>query len=111
MYGTAAYAPYAGTRDRARSLFGQTMGLVAVTTAVFAGGAYAGRNLSHGVGIIAFIAAFVVLLIMHFAARRSPGVATALLLAFGVLLGVASSPTLVYYARADPQVLWQAGTR
>ena len=37
MYGSAAYAPYAGSRDRTRTLFGQTMGLVALTAAVFAG--------------------------------------------------------------------------
>lgn len=109
MYGTAAYAPYAGTRDRARALFGQTMGLVALTAALFAAGAYAGRNLSHGIGIIAYIAAFIILLIMNFAARRSPEAATALLGAFGALLGVASAPTLLYYATTDPRILWQAG--
>jgi len=108
MQGTAAYVPY-GTRDRTRTLFGQTMGLVALTAAVFAGGAYLGRNLSNGAGIGAFIVAFVVLLIMNFAARRSPSVAIALLLAFGMLLGVASAPTLAYYASTDPQILWQAG--
>ena len=109
MYGTAAYAPYADTRDRTRTLFGQTMGLVALTAAVFAAGAYAGRNLSHGAGIVAFIAAFVVLLVMNFAARRSAGAATALLMAFGALLGVASAPTLAYYATTEPTILWQAG--
>jgi uncharacterized protein len=110
MYGTAAYVPYgAGARERTRTLFGQTMGLVALTAALFAGGAYAGRNLSHGFGIVAYIAAFVILLIMNFAARRSPTTATVLLFAFGALLGVASAPTLAYYATTDPQILWQAG--
>ncbi len=108
MYGTAAYVPY-GARERTQALFGQTMGLVALTAALFAGGAYAGRNLSHGAGIIAYIAAFVILLIMNFAARRSPTAATVLLLVFGILLGVASAPTLLYYATTNPQVLWQAG--
>jgi modulator of FtsH protease len=32
-----------------------------------------------------------------------------LLLAFGVLMGLAVAPTLVYYAQTDPTVLWQAG--
>jgi modulator of FtsH protease len=109
MYGTAAYAPYAGTRERTRTLFGQTMGLVALTAAVFAAGAYAGRHASWGVGIVCYIAAFVCLLSMRFAARRSPGASTALLMAFGALLGVASAPTLVYYATTQPAVLWQAG--
>ena len=49
------------------------------------------------------------MLIMNFAARRSPTAATVLLLAFGALLGVASAPTLLYYATTNPQVLWQAG--
>ena len=35
-------------RDDARVLFGQTMGLVAVTAALFAVGAYLGRNMSYG---------------------------------------------------------------
>ena len=108
MYGSAAYAPYA-TGDRTRTLFGQTMGLVALTAAVFAAGAYGGRNLSHGAGIVAYIAAFVCLLVMRFTARRSPGASTALLLVFGALLGVASAPVLAYYAATDPRVLWQAG--
>ncbi|HEX4830521.1 MAG TPA: Bax inhibitor-1 family protein [Trebonia sp.] len=109
MYGSVAYAPYAGARERTRTLFGQTMGLVALTAAVFAAGAYGGRHLSWGAGIACFIGAFVVLLVMQFAARRSAVAATILLLAFGVLLGVASAPALVYYSTADPQVLWQAG--
>jgi uncharacterized protein len=109
MYGSAAYAPYAGARDRTRTLFGQTMGLVALTAAVFAAGAYAGRHVAWHVGIVCYIAAFVCLLVMRFTARRSPGASTALLVAFGALLGVASSPTLVYYATTQPAILWQSG--
>ena len=109
MYSSPAYAPYATSRERGRTLFGQTMGLVALTAAIFAGGAYAGRNLSWGVGIICYIAAFVCLIAMRFTARRSPGASTVLLLAFGALLGVASAPTLVYYATTNPRILWQAG--
>jgi len=109
MYSSAAYAPYAASRERGRTLFGQTMGLVALTAAIFAGGAYAGRNLSWGVGIVCYIAAFVCLIVMRFTARRSPGASTVLLLAFGALLGVASAPTLVYYATTNPRILWQAG--
>jgi FtsH-binding integral membrane protein len=108
MQGSVAYAPY-GVRERTRTLFGQTMGLVALTAAVFAAGAYAGRNLAHGAGIVAFIAAFVCLIVMRFTARRSPGVTTALLMGFGALMGVASAPTLVYYASVQPTILWQAG--
>jgi modulator of FtsH protease len=85
------------------------MGLVALTAAVFALGAYAGRNLSNGVAFGAYIAAFVILLIMRFAARRSPVASTVLLLVFGILMGVASSPMLVYYAATNPRILWEAG--
>jgi modulator of FtsH protease len=108
VQGSVAYAPY-GVRERTRTLFGQTMGLVALTAAVFAAGAYAGRNLAHGAGIVAFIAAFACLIVMRFTARRSPGVTTVLLMGFGALMGVASAPTLVYYASVQPTILWQAG--
>jgi uncharacterized protein len=109
MYSDMAYRGYAAP-GRTATLFGQTMGLVALTAGFFAAGAYAGRNLSEGAVIVSWIAAFVVLMIMNFAARRSAGGATVVLLViFGVLMGVASAPTLVWYATTDPAVLWQAG--
>src|SRR5271154_5969614 len=85
------------------------MGLVALTAAVFAAGAYAGRHLSEGAAIISWIPAVVGLMIMQFGARRSPALATGLLIVFGILLGVASAPTLYWYGSTDPQILWQAG--
>jgi hypothetical protein len=62
-----------GTADRgqAHALFSQTMGYVAITAALFAAGAWLGRDLTGGVGIVAFIAAFAALFGMRFAARRS----------------------------------------
>jgi uncharacterized protein len=108
MHGTMAYQGYA-TADRTRTLFGQTMGLVAVTAGFFALGAYAGRNLSHGAAFVAYIVAFATLLVMNFTVRRSPTASTVLLFAFGLLIGVATAPVLVYYADTNPQVLWQAG--
>jgi modulator of FtsH protease len=95
----------AATPDRTRTLFGQTMGYVAVTADLFALGAYLGRNLSHGVAIVSFIAAFAGLFIMRFTVRRAESVAVALLCGVGVLLGLAMAPTLVYYASTNPQVL------
>jgi hypothetical protein len=47
------------------------MGYVAVTAALFAVGAWPGRDLTGGVCIVAFIAASAVLFGMRFAARRS----------------------------------------
>jgi uncharacterized protein len=108
MYSDLAYQGYS-TRGRTATLFGQTMWLVAMTAAFFALGAYLGRHLSEGAAIFSWIAAFVVLLIMNFTARRSSTAAIVLLVIFGVLMGVASAPTLYWYASASPQILWQAG--
>jgi modulator of FtsH protease len=99
----------APTRDQAHTLFAQTMGYVAATAALFALGAYLGRNLAGGVGIVAFIAAFACLIGMQFAARRSQQLTIVLLGAFGLLTGVALAPVLAVYASMDPQALWQAG--
>ena len=57
-------------RDQARALFGQTMGLVAVTAGLFALGAYLGRDLSYGWGLVLFIASFGVLIGINFAVQR-----------------------------------------
>ena len=99
----------AAPRDQTRTLFAQTMGYVAVTAALFALGAYLGRNLGNGVGFIWFIAAFACLIGMRFAARRSASLTVGLLAAFGLLIGLALSMTLAYYASADPRALWEAG--
>jgi FtsH-binding integral membrane protein len=93
--------------DQTRTLFAQTMGYV--TAALFALGAYLGRNLSSGVGFIGFIAAFACLIGMRFAARKSGSLTVGLLAAFGLLIGLALSMTLAYYASADPRALWEAG--
>lgn len=95
-------------RDQVQALFAQTMGYVAVTAALFALGAYAGRNLAGGVGIVAFIAAFASLIGMRFAMRRSRELTVGLLAAFGVLLGLAVAPVLDYYGQMSPDVLYEA---
>jgi FtsH-binding integral membrane protein len=97
------------TRDQAGTLLGQTMGLVAVTTGLFAVGAYLGRNLTSPWGWLFFIAAFACLIAMNLATQRSQGLTLTLLFAFGVLIGLAVAPTLSYYTSADPQAVWQAG--
>lgn len=96
-------------RGQAHTLFSQTMGYVAVTAALFAAGAWLGRDLTGAVGIIAFIAAFAALLAMRSAARRSVPLTVGLLAAFGLLTGLAVAPTIVYYGAMDPRALWQAG--
>src|SRR6476659_1507938 len=96
-------------RDRTRALFGQTMGLVAVTAALFALGAYLGRDLSYGWGFVAYIASFALLLGINFAVSRSEQLAVGLLFGFGLLVGVGTAPTIAYYASTNPQSVWQAG--
>ena len=99
----------ATTRDRTHTLFGQTMGYVAVTAGFFALGAYLGRALSSGWAIVFFIAALACLISMNFTVQRSGPLTAGLLFALGVLLGLAMAPAIVYYASANPQALWQAG--
>jgi FtsH-binding integral membrane protein len=117
MSNPAAYGGYGNfggysdvlTRDQTRSLFSQTMGYVALTAALFAGGAYVGRGLSYALGFVWFIAAFICLIAMNFTVRRSQQLTVVLLCAFGVLIGLAISPVLTYYAGTNPQALWSAG--
>jgi modulator of FtsH protease len=99
----------AAERDQTRALFGQTMGLVAVTAGLFALGAYLGRDLSYGWGFVAFIASFGLLIGINFAVSRSEQLAIFLLFGFGVLVGVGTAPTIAYYASTNPQSVWQAG--
>ncbi len=110
MTGSVTYQQM-GMADRSRThaLFAQTMAYVAGTAALFALGAWLGRNLSGGVGIFAFIVAFACLIGMRFAARRSAQLAVGLLGAFGLLMGLAVAPTVAYYGSMDPRALWEAG--
>ncbi|MFL5923534.1 MAG: Bax inhibitor-1 family protein [Gaiellaceae bacterium] len=85
------------------------MGLVAVTSGLFALGAYLGRDLSYGWGLVLYIASFACLIGLNVAAQRSERMAITLLFAFGVVIGLATAPTIAYYASTDPQVVWQAG--
>ena len=99
----------AAARDQTHTLFAQTMGYVAGTAGLFALGAYLGRHLAGGAGIVAFIAAFTCLIGMQFAVRRSRQLTVGLLGAFGLLVGLALAPVLAAYASMDPRALWQAG--
>jgi modulator of FtsH protease len=111
MTESVAYQQYAGTtsRDQAHTLFARTMGYVAATAALFALGAWLGRDLAGVAGIVAFIASFGCLIGMRFAARTSLQLTVGLLGAFGLLTGLAMGPLVAYYASADPQALWEAG--
>ena len=91
------------------TLFGQTMGFVAATAGLFALGAYLGRSLSYGLGFVLYLGALGTLIAMRYAVRRSGSSAVGLLFLFGLLIGLATAPTLAYYADTNPEALWQAG--
>ena len=109
MTSTTATVPVPLRRAEAGRLFGQTMGLVALTAGLFALGAYIGRDLSGGWAICWFLVSFAVLLGMNAAAQRSEQLAVGLLFGFGLLLGLAVAPTVGYYVDADPRAVWLAG--
>jgi FtsH-binding integral membrane protein len=97
------------TRDETRAVFGQVMGLVALTVGCAALGAYIGRNLTGGTGLLLFIGVFACIIGLQFAAARGHDqLATALLFGVGLLLGMAVGPLLAVYANSDPAVLWQS---
>jgi FtsH-binding integral membrane protein len=100
--------PVAVSRDRSRAIFGQTMGLVALTCLVAGIGAYLGRNISHGWGIVAFIGAIACIIGLNAAVQRSEQLAIGLLFGLGASLGIGAAPALAYYASVQPQALWQA---
>ncbi|HEV8249572.1 MAG TPA: Bax inhibitor-1 family protein, partial [Gaiellaceae bacterium] len=97
------------TRDETGTLLGKTMGLVAATAGLFALGAYLGRDLSYGWGFALYIAAFGCLIGLNVVAQRSEQAALTLLFAFGLVMGLATAPTISYYLSTDPKIVWQAG--
>jgi FtsH-binding integral membrane protein len=97
-------------RADTRAVFGQTMGLVAVTVAFFAVGAWVGRDLSGGGVLVLFLGALVPLIGLNVAVRRgAQGLALVLLFVFGLMFGLATGPVLQEYVSADPAAVWQAG--
>jgi modulator of FtsH protease len=108
-YEELALGGRAVTRDRTREVFGQVMGLVALTVGCAALGAYIGRNLSGGTGILLFFAAFACIFGLNIAtARGREQLAIGLLFGMGLLLGMAVGPVVAAYAKAEPAVVWQA---
>jgi FtsH-binding integral membrane protein len=97
------------TRDQSRAVFGQVMGLVALTLGCLALGAYIGRDLNGGIGLLFFIGGFACVFGLNVAsARVNEQLAITLLFGLGLLLGLALGPVLADYAQADPAALWQA---
>jgi modulator of FtsH protease len=107
-YDNLGYAP-GGAIPRAdtRTVFGQVMGLVAVTLGFFTLGAYLGREITEGASIVCFIAGFLCIVGLNFARRRE-GLAITMLFAGGLLLGLGLGGVLDRYAEAEPEAVWQA---
>jgi FtsH-binding integral membrane protein len=102
-----AGVPLAG--DRSRAVFGQVMGLVALTAGCAALGAYLARNMNGGAGLPIFIGVFACVFGLQWATRRGrEQLAIGLLFGMGLLLGLAVGPVINYYAKARPDVLYQA---
>jgi modulator of FtsH protease len=108
-YDTDQAFPRQGARTDTKTLFGPTMGLVPVTTALFTLGAYLARNLSGGWGVVFWIASFGCLLAMNITVRQSEQLTLGLLFGFGLLVGLATAPTIAYYANVSPEAVWEAG--
>jgi len=97
------------TPEQTRGVFGQTMGLVALTLVCTALGAYVGKDWTGGAGIFFLFAMFGCVFGLQAAARRGhQQLAIALLFGLGLILGIAVAPLLNYYAKANPGVLYQA---
>src|SRR3954454_23416329 len=108
-YDDPALGGKAIARDQARELLGQVMGYVAVAVGFAALGAYVGRDLSGGIGLLFFIGAFACILGLNIAAaKHREQLAIGLLFGLGLLLGLAVAPVIADYAKADPSSLWQA---
>ena len=108
-YDDPARGGEAVARDRTRELLGQVMGYVAVTVGFSALGAYLGRNLSGGTGLLLFIGAFACIFGLNVAASKGrEQLAIVLLFGLGLLLGLAVAPVIADYADSDPSALWQA---
>jgi|SRR5579875_944320 len=96
------------TGDRARAVFGHVMGLVVVALGFAALGAYVMRNAQTS-GFIFIIAAFACVFGLQAAAARGhEQLAVGLLFLMALLLGMAISSIVVYYAKSDPGVVYQA---
>ena len=97
------------TRDQTRGVFGQVMGLVALTFGCMALGAYITRHSPGGTGILFFFVAFGCIIGLQYAsARGREQLAMGLLFGMGLCFGLALGPVLAYYASASPGVVWQA---
>ena len=109
MSTTSRALPTTTDRDRALSIFGEVMGLVAITCLFAAAGAYIGKDLTGLTVLVPWLVAFGCIFGLNVAnARGNRQLALVLLFAFGLLLGIAVGNMLNSYATTNPEALYQA---
>ena len=104
----SGYAPSISSA-RTPTLFGQVMGLVALTGGFATLGVFLARNAGGHLWFIAWLVALGCLVGLNVAnARGNHTLALTLLFAFGLLIGVSVSSTINYYSATDPTAVRQA---
>jgi len=94
---------------RTTGLFGRVMALVALTVGVATLGVFLARNAGGALWFFAWLAALGCLVGLNVASSRgNEGLALALLLAFGFLIGASVATTVNYYSQTDPTAVRQA---
>jgi modulator of FtsH protease len=88
-------------RSRARTVFAQTMFLVAANAGFTAAGAWIGRDLTRGWSLVCLLGGLGVAVCLGFVRRRSSGFALTLFFGLGLLLGLGVGPLLAAYATAN----------
>jgi FtsH-binding integral membrane protein len=97
------------TRDQTRGVFGQVMGLVALTFGFAALGAYVGRNLAGGSGFLFFLLGIGCIFGLNVATSRGrEQLAIALLFGLGLFLGLFIAPVIDAYTSTNAGVVYQA---
>jgi modulator of FtsH protease len=97
------------TRDQTRGVFGQVMGLVALTFGCAALGAYIGRDMSGGSGFLFLILGFASIFGLNIAAQRGrEQLAIVLLFGLGIFLGLFVAPIIHFYTATNAGVVYQA---
>jgi FtsH-binding integral membrane protein len=93
----------------APALFGRVMALVAATVAFATLGVWVARDAGGAEWFIAWLLAIGCLIALNVAnARGRTGLAVALLMGFGFLIGASVATTVNYYAATDPTAVRQA---
>jgi FtsH-binding integral membrane protein len=97
------------TRDQTRGVFGQVMGLVALTFGFAALGAYVGRHLAGGSGFLFFLLGIGCIIGLNVATSRGrEQLAIALLFGLGLFLGLFIAPVIDAYTSTNAGVVYQA---